>query len=148
MVCLWPMSRTMPSSEKAQLLTSEMKSSWNRERGTGSVWGYTIWTWRAERGALTADCFPFQLAVEVKIKQTKSLFSQPGHQTIWKWIIQVLFQNIKILEMKKALGQRSPERLLLCPRLLRPSVNGLILEYRSPDCHPMLFSLWTQMHSA
>lgn len=101
-----------------------------------------------KRGALTEDCFPFQLAIEVKIKQTKSLFSQAGHQTIWKWIIQVLFKNIQILEMKKALGQRRPERLLLCPRLLRPSVNGLILEYRSPDCHPMLFSLWAQMHSA
>lgn len=32
--------------------------------------------------------------------------------------------------MKNVLGQRGPERLLFCPRSLRPSVNELILESR------------------
>lgn len=41
--------------------------------------------------------------------------------------------------MKKVLGQRGPERLLFCPRSLRPSANELILESRPLDYHPCSF---------
>lgn len=41
--------------------------------------------------------------------------------------------------MKKVLGQRGPERLLFCPRSLRPSVNELILESRPLDYPPCSF---------
>lgn len=41
--------------------------------------------------------------------------------------------------MKKSLGHRGPEITVL-PKVAQASVNGLIPEYRPPDCHPMLFS--------
>ena len=70
MLCLWTVSRTRSPSAKAQLLTFEVKSSWNQRVRPRQHLGVTIWTQHAERGTLTAHCFLFQLVIEVKIKQT------------------------------------------------------------------------------
>jgi hypothetical protein len=48
-------------------------------------------------------------------------------------------QNHRILMMRKALGCRFPERVLFCPRPLSWWVNGLIVDYRAPNCLPVLY---------
>ena len=70
MLCLRTVSRARSPSEKAQLLTFEVKSSWNQRVRPRQHLGVTIWTRRAERGSLTTHSFLFQLVIEVKIKQT------------------------------------------------------------------------------